>query len=54
MYVGGMLNFLIVWTFWAKVSLLVLFAWLEPYLERKGIQLLPWRMKPPSPSAGRP
>lgn len=54
MYVGGMLNFLIVWTFWAKVSLLALFAWLEPYLERKGIQLLPWRLKWPFQSHKQP
>lgn len=53
-YVGGMLNFLIVWTFWAKVSLLVLFAWLEPYLERRGRPLLPWRLAAPFGFAKRP
>lgn len=41
-YVGGMLNFLIVWTFWSKVALLVLFIWFEPWLERRGRPLLPW------------
>ena len=39
MYVGGMLNFLIAWTFWGKVVLLALFAWLEC----RGYRLLPWR-----------
>lgn len=46
MYVGGMLNFLVVWTFWAKVALLVFFAWLEPWLEARGRPLLPWRIGP--------
>jgi hypothetical protein len=46
MYVGGMLNFLVVWTFWAKVALLVFFAWLEPWLEARGRSLLPWRIGP--------
>lgn len=47
MYVGGMLNFLVVWTFWAKVTLLVFFGWLEPWLERRGRPLLPWRIGAP-------
>jgi hypothetical protein len=40
MYVGGMLNFLVVGTFWTKVALLAFFAWLE----RRGRPLLPWRI----------
>jgi hypothetical protein len=44
MYTGGMLNFLIVWTFWSKVALLVVFSWLEPYCDKKGVRLLPWRL----------
>lgn len=46
MYVGGMLNFLVVWTFWVKVALLVFFAWLEPWLESRSRPLLPWRIGP--------
>jgi hypothetical protein len=42
MYVGGMLNFLVVWTFWTKVVLLIMFSWLEPYCNQKGLHLTPW------------
>ena len=41
MYVGGMLNFLIVATFWTKVALLVFFSWYEPYRRNLDRPLLP-------------
>jgi hypothetical protein len=42
MYVGGMLNFLIVATFWTKVALLLFFSWYEPYRRALDRPLLPW------------
>lgn len=52
MYIGGMLNFLIVGTFWAKITLFAFFAWYEPRRQRQGRPLLscrpPFSRKPNS------
>jgi hypothetical protein len=44
MYIGGMLNFLIVPTFWAKVALLAFFSWYELRRSNQGRPLMPWRL----------
>jgi hypothetical protein len=43
MYIGGMLNFLIVLTFWTKVALLVFLSWYELRRSNQGRPLMPWR-----------
>lgn len=43
MYIGGMLNFLIVSTFWTKVALLAFFSWYELRRSNQGRPLMPWR-----------
>jgi hypothetical protein len=40
MYIGGMLNFLIVSTFWTKVALLVFFSWYELRRSNQGRPLI--------------
>jgi hypothetical protein len=42
MYIGGMLNFLVAWTFWVKVGALVIAANLEGRLASVGLSLVPW------------
>jgi hypothetical protein len=32
LYIGGMVNFLLAWTFWVKISAMVLMTFIEPYL----------------------
>jgi hypothetical protein len=44
MYIGGMLNFLIVSTFWTKVALLAFFSWYELRRSNQGRPLMPWRI----------
>jgi Family of unknown function (DUF6418) len=44
MYIGGMLNFVTPWTYWAKVTLLVVVLLAEHRLADKGLSLLPWNL----------
>lgn len=41
-YGGGMLNFLVAWTFWIKVAAFVAALWLERSLQRERLALAPW------------
>lgn len=42
MYIGGMLNFLLPWTYWLKITALVTSIVLERSLDRAGVSLAPW------------
>jgi hypothetical protein len=44
MYIGGMLNFVIVETYWIKIAALALALMLEASLARNGLPLVPWAM----------
>lgn len=46
MYIGGMLNFVTVSTYWMKVTALLLAVLLETRLARSGLPLLPWALFP--------
>lgn len=46
MYIGGMLNFVAVSTYWMKIAALVLALLLEAGLARSGLPLLPWALFP--------
>jgi hypothetical protein len=46
MYIGGMLNFVAVSTYWMKAAALVLALLLEARLARSGLPLLPWALFP--------
>ncbi len=46
MYIGGMLNFIAVWTYWAKIGALMLALLLEASLARAGLPLVPWSLFP--------
>jgi hypothetical protein len=46
MYIGGMLNFVAVGTYWIKVVALLLALLLEARLARSGLPLLPWALFP--------
>jgi Family of unknown function (DUF6418) len=46
MYIGGMLNFVAVWSYWAKIGALVLALLLEASLARVGLPLVPWTLFP--------
>jgi hypothetical protein len=41
-FLGGMINFLTVWTYWIKVGGLIFFVVVERLLERRGARLIPW------------
>lgn len=43
-YIGGMLNFLVVTTFWIKMFGMVFSVLAENHLERHGLHLLPWML----------
>lgn len=42
LYIGGMLNFLIAWTFWIKLATFCTVLWLERSLGTVNLSLLPW------------
>jgi hypothetical protein len=44
MYIGGMLNFVIVETYWMKIAALAVALMLESSLARSGLPLIPWAM----------
>lgn len=44
MYIGGMLNFVMPWTYWIKIAAFVAAVLLERGLAAKGISLLPWTL----------
>lgn len=44
MYIGGMLNFLLPWTYWAKMIALAVAMILERGLSRIGVRLVPWTL----------
>lgn len=46
MYIGGMLNFVIPYSYWLKISALLLVLALEARLARCGAPLLPWALFP--------
>lgn len=46
MYIGGMLNFATVSTYWMKITALLLALLLEAHLARSGLPLLPWALFP--------
>lgn len=44
MYIGGMLNFVMPWTYWAKVTAFVVVLFVERRLTDRGLSLLPWNL----------
>jgi hypothetical protein len=44
MYIGGMLNFVMPWTYWTKVALLVVVLLGEHRLADRGLSLVPWNL----------
>lgn len=44
MYIGGMLNFVMPWTYWVKVVMLVVVLLAERALADRGLSLLPWNL----------
>lgn len=42
MYISGMLNFVLVWTYWAKLTALGIAIFMERSLSRHGLSLAPW------------
>ena len=52
LYIGGMLNFLTVWTFWVKLGAFGVVLWLERSLAAVNLPLLPWLLWRRPASAG--
>lgn len=44
MYIGGMLNFILPWTYWIKVAAFVIALFAERRLADRGLSLLPWNL----------
>jgi Family of unknown function (DUF6418) len=44
MYIGGMLNFVMPWTYWVKVAAFVIVLITERSLANEGFSLLPWNL----------
>jgi hypothetical protein len=44
MYIGGMLNFVLPWTYWVKITMFVSVLFAERRLADKGLSLLPWNL----------
>jgi hypothetical protein len=48
-YLGGMLNFLLVWTYWAKASALLFAILIDHLFDRAGRRFIPWVVIPRRP-----
>jgi hypothetical protein len=44
MYIGGMLNFVMPWTYWIKITAFAAVLFAERHLADKGLSLLPWNL----------
>lgn len=44
MYIGGMLNFVMPWTYWAKVTAFIVALVVERRLTHRGLSLVPWNL----------
>jgi hypothetical protein len=44
MYIGGMLNFVMPWTYWAKVTAFIVILFVERRLTDRGFSLVPWNL----------